>query len=91
MSTGRAFNEIEVAYLLNYESWRDFQKARKAGFVPRESFHTPGGPRWSETSLAPLLRPDGDELTVAIEEKKIIERLDRGDTAPLPRQGKARR
>lgn len=82
---GRLFHEIKVAEMLDFRRWRDFERALKEGTVPGADLVFPDGPRWSDRALLPLLRPDGEELTLAIEEKEWIDRIRRGDTAPLPR------
>lgn len=88
---GRLFHEIKVAEMLDFRRWRDFERALKEGSVPAADLVFPDGPRWSDRVLLPLLRPDGDALTLAIEEKEIIDRIRRGDTAPLPRAQARRR
>ncbi|MCB2012198.1 MAG: hypothetical protein KDF64_16695 [Geminicoccaceae bacterium] len=91
MSTRRTYCEVEVAFILGYRRWRDFERGRKDGFVPSPDIMMNDGERWSDVSIDRLLNPDGEMIDSAVRVKKLEQRIDSGENAPIPRQGKRRR
>ena len=87
----RALTEVEVANALGFSRFTHFQSALKKGLVPGPDFVFPDGPRWSETRVDAWLNGDVARMKVWAEEKRLVERLERGDNAPPPRARKAGR
>jgi hypothetical protein len=80
----RYLTEIEVAHALGFKRWRDFEKAQRTGFVPAPDAQYPDGPRWSGMVLESLLSGRLEKLEAMAREDDLIERLERGESAPLP-------
>ena len=87
----RYLNEIELAYLLGFRRWRDFEKALRGGHVPAPDRQYPDGPRWSGVLVESQLSGRLDTLEAMGREDALIERLESVGTAPLPRAAKSRR
>lgn len=87
----RYLTEIEMAHALGFKRWRDFEKARRTGFVPPPDAEYPDGPRWSGAMLESRLSGRLEQLESMAREDDLIERLESVGTAPLPRAAKSRR